>query len=144
MLRMGAGALGFQLLLGLGGVQAQAIYPEPGEGLPLRRVSPPGAMQLVYEYDRSAERDGPVRLSIDPTPIIRDIERVRTQRVVQKKRSAALSTKNVEAARGVSTKRAAPQSSLPTQPISVAPDQPPGERKVRVIPLFKMPDDVQR
>lgn len=110
-----------------------AVTPERPSGQALRPVATASTTHLVYEYETPG---GAARLSIDPSDVVNDIERVR------KRQSKKLKAKNA-----VLTTPAAPKQEealvehapLPAPVSAAAPAPSQQERKVRVIPLYNQP-----
>lgn len=133
--------------------QAGAQSPGPGVaapagsmGTPLRRVSAPGSMQLVYEYDAPGGKE---RLVVDPGSLVGDIDRIRNRAEPRRPVAKIVSIAPVETP--VTEPAPAPAPAQAHAALSETPSPTPAAatvesapRKVRVIPLFNVPKENYR
>lgn len=138
-------------------VYVQPERLERSNGVQLRRLTPPdGDGRLVYEYDSPNGMSSRERLAVDPQPILRDMQRVKKKTARKQKpapqprvasRTPAGSDAEMKTAPTAETpmKAALPAVARPEPPAASAPVQaeagPREDRKVRVIPLYKVPTD---
>lgn len=127
------------------------IYVQPGYeprgGLPLRRMQPPPEHEgrLVYQYEGPGDRAGR-EVIIDPQPLLRDMQRVQKRAARPKKQAPVKREARAPAAQGdlIETEKTSPPvAATPVvQPVAaeVKPEPRDPNRKVRVIPLYKVPD----
>ncbi|MDB5593134.1 MAG: hypothetical protein JWM36_95 [Hyphomicrobiales bacterium] len=136
-------------------VQPQRL--ERSNGVPVRRLAPrEGDDRLVYEYDNPNGVSSRERLAVDPQPILRDMQRVHKKNARKRKptqqprvasRTPATSDADIKPAPAQETpiKAALPAVASPVAPAASAPVHaeaaPREDRKVRVIPLYKVPTD---
>ena len=131
-----AGTLALSPAMAQGMVNGQGrgfVSPAPVEGAQVRRVAAQQNGHLAYEYQSGA---GISRVSVDPTSLVGDIERARKR--APQKRANRSSTSAAAPAIPLKEPEIA-QADLPGPAAEIA-SVPREERKVRVIPLYRLPN----
>lgn len=113
-------------------LSATGVSAETGRSL--RSVSPDNNNQLVYEYD--APKGAPSRLTIDTSSILKDVDRSQKRKSKKKTAEPQASRANVPA-----IEQASMTASVAPEPAALIAPAPPADRKVRVIPLYNVPQN---